>query len=117
MTGSESLLDTGLCRATLVVPAGARNGGRGLPNGFSRFATLGGAGVPSKSGFGSTIGSGCICMDCAAAEEATYAAIRMMNKNFMSQLYAAAGAFIFPPADFQASYRRPDRRARIGRLP
>ena len=35
ITGSESLPETDLCRATLVVPAGARKAGLGLPDGFS----------------------------------------------------------------------------------
>jgi len=55
MMGSSSLLDTGLPSATLDVPAGARNGGRGLPSGFSRLGTLKFCGVPTNMGFGSSI--------------------------------------------------------------
>ena len=36
MIGSSSLLETGLFKVTFVVPSGAKNGGRALPNGFSR---------------------------------------------------------------------------------
>jgi hypothetical protein len=58
MIGSSSLLLTGLPRATFVVPAGAKNGGRGLPNGFSRFSTLVSCGVSTNMGFGNVMSSG-----------------------------------------------------------
>src|SRR4029450_3687595 len=59
MIGSMSLLVTFLPLATLVTPAGARNGSRGRPSGFCRVGTCGVCGVRSENGFGSWIGSGC----------------------------------------------------------
>ena len=56
--GSSSLAEMGLAAARLVVPSGARNGGRGLPSGFSRLSTLISCGVPTNIGLGSSISTG-----------------------------------------------------------
>ena len=53
--GAGSLLTTGLPRARLTVPSGAKNGGRGLPSGFSTFGSFSGTGVPRNAGAGSSI--------------------------------------------------------------
>jgi hypothetical protein len=60
MMGSSSLLETGFSRATFVVPAGAKNGGRGLPKGFSRLGTRVSCGVPTNIGLGFLISIGTI---------------------------------------------------------
>jgi hypothetical protein len=58
MIGCSSDPLTGFCNATFFVPSGARNSGRGLPRGFSRFGTAMFVGVPTNIGFGSLISSG-----------------------------------------------------------
>jgi len=58
MIGSSSLLETGLFKVTFVVPSGAKNGGRALPNGFSRLGTFVSWGLPTNIGFGSFISIG-----------------------------------------------------------
>src|SRR5437879_289076 len=58
ITGSESLLVTGLPFESSLVPAGTMKSGR-LPVGAgSRFGSEIGRGVPTKSGFGSSSLSG-----------------------------------------------------------
>ena len=61
--GSSSVLATGFPNATFFVPSGARNGGRALPNGFSRLGTCIFCGVPMNIGFGSlsSIGTNFSC--------------------------------------------------------
>src|SRR5271157_968458 len=90
-TGSSSLLETALPRATLVVPAGARKGGLGRPDGLSRLGTLGGSGVPSNNGLGRTMGKGANFGAWAAALEPAAARTRIKDRSFTIQATLVQG--------------------------
>ena len=80
MIGNSSVLVTLFPSATFLVPFGARNGGRGLPKGFSRLGTDKFVGVPTNIGSGSSILIGSI--SCPLINDRLNNIENNPNKNF-----------------------------------
>src|SRR5271157_4440549 len=102
--GSITLLVTGLPRATLAVPAGARKGGRGLSLSFSRFGTFKLRGVPSNSGLGKARGRGSSLGACAQAVAARK--MRLAGPRF-TEYVLWIQAPILPPVLLPKAGRQP----------